>query len=573
MIQLPYWSRHKRRVIMCRVIAGTLLLSLLGVLFFPSVVEATPSPLKNSVRKQQVREAPDIPEYSPQDTRYEPPAADIREPEKPAIAKHAPSHQTPIVPKRPDINIEEAVLKLKSLYPDEVRTKGILSPLTATGEALLRDLAFRTRAFREALAAWEALHFVIDGPRLSQRDIIPQLRAANLPSENFAEAVHSYDRFRAYINKLAARLFPWTMEFYADHMSLHASFYSGGKGIVLTAGDGQAPYLLTSIPSFRKLGCELPIEILYLGDEDLSEDYRDALEALPGVLTRDLSQMVNDEGWALKGWAMKPFAILMSSFREVLFIDADALFLVNPETMFDDEQYTSTGALFFKDRNLNPEKKRGWLKSILPSPISDHVKKSRMWTGESGHQQDSGVLVIDKWKHFVSLLLTTRMNGPDRDGNKDLGKKGVYEMVYGDKETFWLSWELAGDLGYSFHDSVVGTMGTLNTTVATKRASEAICSAQLLHFDREGLPLWFNGGLSKTKDEDDNFKHYQPFEYYMQEPREKGRAVTSDNWSIQPSNVVCLEGDEHFPFSAHTQSVLEMLLDLARQNAEAEPES
>lgn len=293
---------------MCRVIAGTLLLSILGLLFFPSAVEAAPSPLKNGIRKQQVREAPDVPEYSPQDTHYEPPAEDIREPEKPAIMKHAPSHQTPIVPKRPNINIEEAVLKLKSLYPDEVRTKGILSPLTATGEALLRDLAFRTRAFREALAAWEALHFVIDGPTLSQRDIIPQLRAAKLPSENFAEAVHSYDRFRAYINKLAARLFPWTMAFYADHMSLHASFYSGGKGIVLTAGDGQAPYLLTSIPSFRKLGCELPIEILYLGDEDLSEDYRDALEALPGVLTRDLSQMVNDEGWALKGMVQNRFS-------------------------------------------------------------------------------------------------------------------------------------------------------------------------------------------------------------------------------------------------------------------------
>ncbi|KAF2210560.1 glycosyltransferase family 71 protein [Cercospora zeae-maydis SCOH1-5] len=476
-----------------------------------------------------------------------------------------------MVPKTPDINVEEAVLKLKSLYPDEVRTKGLLSPLAATGEALLRDLAFRTRAFREALAAWETLHFVIDGASLIQRDILPQLRAAEPHSENFAEAVHSYDKFRAYINKLALRLFPWTMAFFPDHMSLHASFYSGGKGMVLTAGDQQAPYLLTSIPSFRKLGCQLPIEVLYLGDEDLSEDYRDALEAMPGVLTRDLSQMVDDEGWALKGWAMKPFAILMSSFREVLFIDADALFLVNPETMFDDEQYTSTGALFFKDRNLNPEKKKGWLKSILPSPISDHVKKSRMWTGESGHQQDSGVVVIDKWKHFVPLLLTTRMNGPDRDGNKDLGKKGVYEMVYGDKETFWLSWELAGDLGYSFHDSVVGTMGTINTTAA-KKASEAICSAQLLHFDREGLPLWFNGGLSKTKDENDNFKHYQPFEFYMQEPREKGRAVTSDSWSIQPSNVVCLEGEEHFPFTAHTQGVLEMLLDLARQNVESEPQ-
>lgn len=122
----------------------------------------------------------------------------------------------------------------------------------------------------------------------------------------------------------------------------------------------------------------------------------------------------------------------MSSFREALFMDADVLFLANPEVLFEDAQYLESGALFFKDRNLNPEKKRKWLRKVLPSPISEKVQQNRLWTGESGHMQDSGVVVVDKWTHFVPLLLTTRLNGIDRDGNEETGKKGVYEMVYGE---------------------------------------------------------------------------------------------------------------------------------------------
>jgi alpha 1,3-mannosyltransferase len=45
--------------------------------------------------------------------------------------------------------------------------------------------------------------------------------------------------------------------------------------------------------------------------------------------------------------------------------------------------------------------------------------------------QDSGVVVVDKWRHFVPLLLTTRLNGIDRDGSEANGHRGVYDMVYG----------------------------------------------------------------------------------------------------------------------------------------------
>jgi hypothetical protein len=245
------------------------------------------------------------------------------------------------------------------------------------------------------------------------------------------QLVRSYETYRTVITRLSMLLFPWTAPYFSDHTLLHSQLYSGGRGLVFSAGDAQAPFLLTSIPSIRRLGCDLPIEVLYLGDGDLSEDFRSDLESLPGVITRDLSQMVNDSGWTLAGWAGKPFAILLSSFREVIFIDADSLFFQNPELLFEDPAYVKTGALFFKDRLMMPEAKKRWLQRIIPKPISKNVVQSRLWTGESGHMQESGVVVVDKWKHFVALLLVTRMNGPDRDGDASVGKVGVYDMVYG----------------------------------------------------------------------------------------------------------------------------------------------
>ena len=69
----------------------------------------------------------------------------------------------------------------------------------------------------------------------------------------------------------------------------------------MTLGEGQAYMTLTTIQSLRGLNCFLPIEIMYHGEEDLGQGYRELLEELPGVITRDMSKMVDDAGWQLRG--------------------------------------------------------------------------------------------------------------------------------------------------------------------------------------------------------------------------------------------------------------------------------
>lgn len=334
-------------------------------------------------------------------------------------------------------DLERAIAHVLEILPDEITARELLRRVEGTGKEKLREMGLRARAYKSYFEAWEDLHLVHtpDGGVYIRDDIIQYLRrredfAASLTG-SFAQTIRNYESYRSFLQHFAELLFPWTAPYFADHMTLHTHFKNGGRGIVLSAGDDQAPYLLTSIQSFRNLGCDLPIEIMYLGDGDLSEDYRAEMEAIPGVITRDMAQMVADEGWKLKGWAGKPFAMLLSSFREVIFIDADALFFKNPEILFEDPQYQETGALFFRDRIIMPESKKRWLKQILPNPISAKVRQSRFWTGASGHMQESGVVVVDKWKHLVAMLLVTRMNGPDRDSDSARGIVGVYEMVYG----------------------------------------------------------------------------------------------------------------------------------------------
>ncbi|OQO17093.1 hypothetical protein B0A51_14795 [Rachicladosporium sp. CCFEE 5018] len=592
-------SRLRRRTIICRGLALLLAASICYFLLVsPTQVQASPverSSLKPQEDHAEEREARDVREVSAEATspaakrRTEPVQLTLEESKSettsslPATA--APTAEIKTAPvdkhtKDDDAAFAKALQHGINLLPTGLALKGLLSPIDEAGVQLLRALGDRVRVFAEAFAAWEAIHTTGSGDVLREDGIIKRIRGLPKTKTEVRNLVKGYDALRSYISSSEARLFPGTMAMYGNHMALHQSF--AGRGIVLTAGNDHVPYLLTGITTFRKLGCDLPIEVMYLGDNDISADLRDELEKLPGVITRDLKKMVNDVGWELAGWAAKPWAILMSSFREALFIDADALFLTSPTTLFDSPQYAKTGALFFLDRNISPESKRGWLRTVIPPPYSAQVKSSRLWTGESGHQQESGVVLVDKRKHFVPLLLCARLNGQDRDSDSDKGKQGVYDMVYGDKETFWLSWELAGDVEYSFHQGGAGVMGRLNGTeeidvegkvkqVSLAEAAEAhkgknitVCAPQLLHLDTDGRPLWFNGWISKDKNERSGNVDISAFQVFLEEPEYKAANGENNMWEIHEANVCCLTAPKFSTFTKEEKEVLQMILDTAK---------
>ncbi|KAJ3495462.1 hypothetical protein NLG97_g3382 [Lecanicillium saksenae] len=523
-----------------------------------------------------------------------------------------------------DEDFEVALRRLEDMLPGEMETRWMLNKIQGTGAEKLREIGLRAREYKKFFQAWENLHLVEDGPDATflQYDMVQHIRryfsahSDDMPSTAVDRTIHTYEKFRAFMTKFGQLMAAWTGPYFADHMALHLSFKHGGRGVVVTAGNSQVPHLKTLIHSLRDVGCNLPIEVMYLDDSDMDVDLQAELDALDGVLVREIAPMVDDQGWKLAGWALKPFAILFSSFREAIFIDADSLFFQNPETLFEDEDYQMTGALFFKDRTLWPEWKRDWLKDLLPRPISAKVLASRYWRGESGHQQESGVVVIDKWRHFVAMLMVCRMNGPERNGNKEQGTVGVYDMVYGDKETFWLGWELVGDTDYAFHRGGVAVMGNAESSPAKeeikfpekkneddveseinmqelKRAVEAsaeekekeeteqketksaakdgmtapmvytICAPQLLHLAKDGRPLWFNGGLLDNKFAEKKDRILGNFSEYVAEPA----VVTPATWQLLGGNKACLTGEigVKYVLTASEKSKVDMMIGHAKK--------
>jgi len=279
-------------------------------------------------------------------------------------------------------------------------------------------------------------------------------------------------------------------------------------------------------------------------------------------------------------------AALLSSFRQVILIDADVLFFTDPTTLFSDSEYSRTGALFFRDRLLSPTStQKKVIEDSLPEPLSPNVLANRWYLGTSFHVQESGVVVIDKWRHFVALLLTTRLNGPDRNGDEATGKKGVYQMMHGDKETFWLSWEMAGDQDYAFHDGQAGVVGALasKSTIVTVAAGgqaekydekaigkEEMCGKQLLHTTRDGRPLWFNGWIAVNKDWANHLTAFQEFRGFITEPHESvndGRPFEEfwRKWEVHVGNLLCLPGENYTTLSAGESKTMDMILRTATE--------
>lgn len=155
--------------------------------------------------------------------------------------------------------------------------------------------------------------------------------------------------------------------------------------------------------------------------------------------------------------------------------------------LYDDAGYKATGALFFFDRTLfqdshgMPE----FMTKIMPV-MSSFPPMSRTFNRLSAHEQESGVVLINKKDRFLGMLATCKMNGK---WERDLVS---YKVFHGDKETFWIGFEMIQD-PYVFMRNYGGVIGELR-----QDNTKSVCGAQL-HQDSAGRPLWWNGGLYRNK--------------------------------------------------------------------------
>lgn len=217
-------------------------------------------------------------------------------------------------------------------------------------------------------------------------------------------------------------------EFVVDHIKRIGKklpYQPGTRGVAMTAGGRYFGVAITSVRMLRRSGSELPVEVFL----DSWEDYDIATceKILPALNAKCL---VMAELWdstprfgKLLKYQYKTFALLFSSFEDVLFLDADAFPAHNPDVLLTTEPYKSTGLVTWPDFWVSTTSHYFYEIAGIPVPPLDSRRSS-----------ESGIMIYSKRLQAESLLLATYYNyyGP-----------GLYYTLFsqgaqgeGDKESF-----------------------------------------------------------------------------------------------------------------------------------------
>ncbi|KAJ3269815.1 hypothetical protein HDV01_000912 [Terramyces sp. JEL0728] len=318
--------------------------------------------------------------------------------------------------------------------------------------------------------------------------------------------------------ELDKQLFPYLKPSFGDSVSMRQSF--SGRGIVIAVGNQYTDMALSTILMIRSIHrCIIRIEIFFNGADDLSKENQAKFKKIPNLKVIDISKIYPKE-LELNTWDMKPFAMLASSFRKVMLIDADTVFLQSPSKLFADPLFSDHGALFFNDRTTFHIEyyKIKWIKMLLQTRLSEKASKNRLITNKSRHMQESGVVMIDKARHLPGLLATCMLNTNEV-------KKATYGNMHGDKETFWIGFEIAQE-DYAFNPIGAGSIGELKKVTANNVTT---------HYE-----VWMNGGIQFNKYAPNSTKIIEAT-HYVNEP---------GTWSFVNSsvkNMACLVTDDKPP--------------------------
>ena len=220
-----------------------------------------------------------------------------------------------------------------------------------------------------------------------------------------------------------------------------------GRGIVTVAGGQYFPPALVTLRMLRKTGSNLPVQV-YLQSQseyepEICESILPALNAECFVIE---SYLRKKSPVKITHYQLKVMAILFSSFKEVVFLDADCIPLRDPQELLDSEPYKTKGLVTWPDYWINTE----------DAIFYKIAGMSTFPPGMPARSRESGQLLVNKDPHLTTLILAAYYNVYGPDYYYAIFSQGVSGM--GDKETFL---EAAVVLGLPYYavKQRVGTLG------------------------------------------------------------------------------------------------------------------
>ncbi|KAI5199023.1 glycosyltransferase family 71 protein [Aureobasidium subglaciale EXF-2481] len=189
----------------------------------------------------------------------------------------------------------------------------------------------------------------------------------------------------------------------AKHTDL--PFQKGTSGIVSAAAGKYLPVFVISLRMLRRTGSQLPVEIFVDTEAEMTSHTCQTL--LPSMDAHCIRLEDRLGAWAryLASFQVKAFAILASSFENVLFLDADAFMVKDPAHVFSQGPFTSTGLVTWPDFWASSASQHLYEVTEQPIPAINALAST-----------ESGQLLVSKSRHALTLLLSAYYNyyGPDK---------------------------------------------------------------------------------------------------------------------------------------------------------------
>jgi alpha 1,2-mannosyltransferase len=235
---------------------------------------------------------------------------------------------------------------------------------------------------------------------------------------------------------------------------IQQAYTFGTQGIVIVAGGFHyfsSAYVL--IRELRHVGCILPIELWYKNGELSPEHIRHITQW--GVVCLNIDHHISFE--IKRKYSIKVLAMYLSSFQEILYLDADNNVIYDPTFLFSTEEYKQHETLFWPDF---------WpLNASAPCYLNfpEHIKPT-----VPTFQQDSGQIVINKKRYSQQLWCIFQIL------ENDLETLFPTPFNIGDKDLFHTTWSATGQ----YFTFIPHRTAAIATVYVNKSQNKIQCIAQ-----------------------------------------------------------------------------------------------
>lgn len=257
------------------------------------------------------------------------------------------------------------------------------------------------------------------------------------------------------------------------------SYFPGDKGIVIVGG-GASKYRTSfwiSIHCIRRVDPKIPIELWFPeNDNPLDIDASTYLKAMD-VQIRSFEEIYGSNRLHRpKTFELKIFALLFSTFKEVLFLDSDNLPISSLKNLFEDSMFLKYGSLHWKDF---------WVSTAAPDSFDIFGNKSAV-----DHSYESGQILVNKEKTWPALVLALYMTM----NSNVFYPLTVGYMGYGDKEIIPYALRYL-DISYGIVPHGPDHVGVFEKD--NIYGSRRVYGNTMMQHDTDGKPLLLHTNLGK----------------------------------------------------------------------------